>query len=102
MRTELRNEVLRVLEGLSKGEITTMHMGDSKLTFEAISLLKEHRALKEESTSSYRITLSGYDYYQQLKAPRVYWLKQNWFPVGVLFVSSVAPVVSSLMVIWLR
>ena len=87
MRAELRNEVLCVLEALSKGEIITMHMGDSKLTFEAISLLEEHRVLKEESTSSYRITLSGYDYYQQLKAPRIYWLKQNWFPVCV-FLSS--------------
>ena len=55
----------------------------------------EHGALKEtESSSFYKITFSGYDYYQELKSPRVYWIKKNWFPVAVLVVSMMAVVAS--------
>ena len=47
------------------------------------------------------ITLSGYEYYRELKAPRKYWVKKNWFPVAVLVFSSVVTVVTSLIVVLL-
>ena len=91
MRPELRTEMLRILEELSEGEIVVLQWGDERLSFEAVSLLEEHGALEEtESTSSYRITISGYDYYQELKAPWVYWFTKNWFPVAVLAVTVIA------------
>ena len=65
-------------------------------------MLKEYGALKEtKGTNSYWITIQGYDYYQKLKAPRVYWLRKNWFPVAVListsFVTVAANVISALL-----
>ena len=102
MRPELRNEMLRILEERFKGEMLPLHFGDEGLTFEAVYLLREYGALEEtESTSAYRITIPGYDYYQKLKAPRVHWLRKNWFPVAVLIVTSVvtvsADVISALL-----
>lgn len=98
MRAELRNEMLRVLEESSKGDSkgTILHMGDNSLTIEAVLLLEEYDALRK-GTSQYTITISGYDYYQKLKTPRVYWAKKNWFPVAVLIMTSVVTVATSLM-----
>ena len=101
MRADLRNEVLRILEELSKGEGIVLHFGDQGLTFEAVYLLAEYGAVEEQETGYYRVTISGYDYYQKLKAPRVYWAKKNWFPVAVLIVSSAVPVLAKLVEIWL-
>ena len=96
MRPELRNEMLRILEEFFKGKTLVLHFGDEGLIFEAVYLLTECGALEEtESTSSYRITIPGYDYYQKLKAPRVYWLRKNWFPVAVLISTSVVTVLVS-------
>ena len=98
MRPELRNEMLRTLEDLSKGKPLVLHFGDDGLIFEAVNLLTEYGALEEtESTSSYRITIPGYDYYQKLKAPRVYWLRKNWFPVAVLISTSLVTVVANVI-----
>ena len=100
MRPELRNEMLRILEELSKGKVEGIALVFGKndlLTLEAIALLAEHGALEQRSTSHYRVTISGYDYYQKLKAPLVYWAKKNWFPVAVLIVSSVVALFASLM-----
>ena len=97
MRVELHNEVLRILGELSKGEGLILHFGEHPLTVEAVVLLAEHGALEEQDTGYYRITISGYDYYQKLKAPRVYWAKKNWFPVAVLIVTSAVTVFANLM-----
>ena len=97
--------MLRVLEELSEGKEggVVLAFMNQPLKFEAVFLLAEHGALVDkERTSYYRVTISGYDYYQKLKTPRVYWAKKNWFPVGVLIVSSLVPVVSSLIVVLLR
>ena len=90
--------MLRILEERFKGEMLPLHFGDEGLTFEAVYLLREYGALEEtESTSSYRITIPGYDYYQKLKAPRVYWLRKNWFPVAVLILTSLVTVVANVI-----
>ena len=46
------------------------------------------------------VTITGYDYWQKLKAPRAYWLKKNWFRLAVLFVTAV-PVSTTLIVTFL-
>ena len=100
MRAELRNEMLRVLEESFKGdsEGIILLMGDNPLTFEAVRLLEEYGALwKKTPQSQHAITISGYDYYQKLKTPRIYWAKKNWFPVAVLIMTSVVTVATSLM-----
>ena len=102
MRPELRNEMLRILEERFKGEMLPLHFGDEGLTFEAVYLLREYGALEEtESIGAYRITIQGYDYYQKLKAPQVYWLRKNWFPVAILIFTSLvtvfADVISALL-----
>ena len=99
MRPQLRTKILSILEESSKGELegVILHMGDDPLKFEAVHLLSEHGALKTESSSFYKITFSGYDYYQELKSPRVYWLKKNWFPVAVLVVTSMMTVVANVI-----
>ena len=102
MRAELRKEMLRLLKEHSRGETVVNPMGQSDLTYEALHLLREHGALEGKNISVCRITISGYDYYQQLKAPRKYWAKKNWFPVSVLIVSGAAPIVAILIADWLR
>ena len=90
--------MLRILEERFKGEMLPLHFGDEGLTFEAVYLLKEYGALEEtESTSAYMITIPGYDYYQKLKAPRVYWLRKNWFPVAVLISTSLVTVAANVI-----
>ena len=104
MRSELRNEMVRILEEASKGGVEgkiVYFMGESRLGFEAIGVLVESGALKEDSSSQYNITLKGYDYHLELKAPCRYWVKKNWFPVAVLVFSSVVTVVTSLIVVHL-
>ena len=54
--------------------------------------------LSDSGSAGTRITIQGYDYYEKLKAPRAYWIKNNWFPVAVLSVSSLVTVVASLIV----
>ena len=70
--------MLRVLEESSKGDSKgiILHMGDNPLTLEAVPLLEEYGALRK-GTSQHTITISGYDYYQKLKTPRVYWAKKR-------------------------
>ena len=98
MRPELRNEMLRILEELSTGEEVVLYFAGGGPTVEAVYLLAEYGALEEtQSGSSHRITIPGYDYYQKLKAPRVYWLRKNWFPVAVLILTSVVTVVATLI-----
>ena len=104
MRSELRNEMVRILEEASKGGVEgkIVHfMGESRLGFEAIGVLVESGALRRGSSGQYNITLRGYDYHVELKTPRGYWINKNWFPVAVLVLSSVVTVVASLIVVLL-
>ena len=101
MQPELRKEMLRVLEELANGEAghrITSNFKTPVITYEAVRLLEGIDALSVNSPSDARITIQGYDYYEKLKAPRAYWLKNNWFPVAVLSVSSLVTVVASLIV----
>ena len=83
MRPELRNEMVRILEEASKGGAKgkiVYFQGEDLLTFEAIGVLEESGALRRESSGQYNITLRGYDYHVELKAPWRYWLVNNWLP----------------------
>ena len=101
MPPELRKEMLRILGELynAEGMGYPLSLGDPPQTVDAVLMLEGIGALSKES---HRITLAGYEYYEQLKAPRRYWLKQNWFPVGVLLLSSLVTVISSLLVVHLN
>lgn len=85
------------MEELSKDKetATVLYFRDDPLKIEAVYLLKGHGALEDtESTGGYRITVSGYDFYHELKSPRVYWAKKNWFPVMVLALTALAVIVN--------
>ena len=43
------------------------------------------------------ITVTGYDYYQKLKAPVPYWVKNNWFAVAVLAVTVLVYVIVAVL-----
>jgi len=104
MRSELRKEMLRILEELTNAEPDyrfVLQFGIPDLTMEAVRLLADIGALSTESGHDFAITFRGYDYYQEWKAPRAFWLKENWFPLAVLLVSSLATVSASLIVVLL-
>ena len=103
MRSELRGEMLRILGRLSEGDEQDLVLtfNPDPLRLEAVLLLTEHGAL-EDRDSVYRITISGYDYYEQLKSPVPYWVKRNWFPLAVLVVSSVVTVAANVIAALLR
>ncbi len=103
MRSELRAEMISILEELAnaKGEAVSLRFGLSPVKLEGIELLTGIDALTENTASNFKITLRGYDYYRQLKAPRAYWAQKNWFPVAVLVASSLVTLGSSLIVVHL-
>ena len=104
MRSELRKEMIRVLESSSNAGLEGLILASgrhSALALEAIGLLEEVGALWEVEKNRYLITIRGYDYIQELKAPKRYWVRQNWFPVAVLVVSSLVTVAASLIVVLL-
>ena len=101
MTPELRKEMLRVLKELSNAEVGSgipLVLNTPVITREAVRLLREVDALSGRGTDHAMITMRGYAYYQELKAPRRYWLSQNWFPVAILLVTSLVTVGSHLMV----
>ena len=95
--------MLRILEEQSDadGKPLVLTMGIPALRHDASNLLKGVGALSEDGSGIFRISIRGYEYYQELKAPRGYWIKKNWFPVAVLVLSSVVTVVTSLIVVLL-
>ena len=99
IRPELREEMLHILEDVAGAPVPTMFPWDTfDPRWHAVGLLLGHGALTEVTARAYAITLGGYAYYEELKTPRRYWLKQNWFPVAVLVVSSLVTVATSLIV----
>ena len=70
MRPQLRTKMLSILEDSSKGELkgVILRYGDDPLKIEAVYLLLGHGALEaKESRGSYKITISGYGYYQEFE-----------------------------------
>ncbi len=101
MRSELRKEILAILEKLSNGESRHLPLifGTPALTIEAVEQLTDSGALsKLGSGNAYRITRQGYAYYEELKTPRKYWIKQHRGRVVVFIVSSLVTVGVSLIV----
>lgn len=96
MRPELRTEMLRILEDFTEGKSETLplSLGSDSLTVSAALLLAEYGALDRRDPGDFRITILGYDYYEKLKSPKRYWVKNNWFPVGVLAVTLLAVIVN--------
>lgn len=79
MRPELRTEMIDLLEeAQSKPEGIVRGFGPNQgQTFEALDLLEERGDLQRKATGHWTITIQGYDYYKELKAPRTAWLKAN-------------------------
>ena len=83
MRPELRDEMLRILGEFVTGEreILAPTFGPtSRLELEAIGLLTGVGALSEVGPKRYKVTIRGYDYYEELKGPRIYRFRKRWIP----------------------
>ena len=85
MRPALRNEVLSILGRLTNpesGYLLTRRFGMPNITLEALELLENVGAVSMDSGYA-KITPLGYDYYQELRAPRRYWLGNNVAPRAI-------------------
>ena len=83
MRPELRDEMLRILEEFVTGErelLAPTFGTTSRLEIEAIGLLTGVGALSEVGPKMYKVTIRGYDYYEELKGPRTYRFRKRWIP----------------------
>ena len=103
MRRELRKEMVCVLEECINSELkgVTLAFGVSALRLEAINLLSSEGAISSSSPGYFRITGSGYDYYEKLKARKVYWLKENGFRIATIVAIVLAAVIGSLILVFL-
>lgn len=103
MRPELRDEMLRILKEFVTGEreILAPTFGSmSSLGFEAIELLKSNGALSEVSHKQYRITIRGYDYFEELRKPRIYRFNKRTLPeIGSWTKGVIVGVVGGLIVL---
>ena len=85
MRPALRNEVLSIFGQLAnpeEGYLLTRHFGMPNITLEALELLENVGAVSMDSGYA-KITPLGYDYYQELRTPRRYWLGNNVAPRAI-------------------
>ncbi len=95
---ELRVEVYGVLKELSElqskdprtriKELYTRERGErtgnQHLTRNAVAYLEDMYAL-DPNGGALRITAVGWDYWEKLNAPRLYWFRENRFPASVAF-----------------
>ena len=107
MKPELRREMLRILKDLMESKPgarrVLLTLGTEALTRDAALYLEDADALQRGSNnSSYRLKLKGYEIYDQLRSPRLYWIRNNWFAVAVLAVSSIATVSGAVLSAVLR
>ena len=86
MRSDVQKEARRILEAVADGdwEAALRKNGRPPVNFEAIDFLEQCGAIGRMGNGPPFITPTGYDYYEKLKEPKVYWLKENWFRVAVL------------------
>ena len=86
---ELGNEVRSTLGVLVNGQPGSMiftHLNMDLLVREAINHLSDLGAIEDLGTGSFRVTAYGREYWEQLKAPRRYFLQKNWFRIAGLAV----------------
>ena len=114
MNKVLRMEMIRVLEVMIRKLPEKTHIRElvddgnderfRDLLGAALKGLEELGAIRPFITGciSFELSVHCYDRYEQLKAPRQYWLRQNWFPVSVLGVSSFATVFGAVLNALLR
>ena len=103
MRPELRTEMLCILEeAMSKPEgIVRGFRKNQDLTLVALDLLEERGDLQRKSASHWTITIQGYEYYKELKAPRIAWLKANLLRILLAFGVALIAAVAGLLKLWL-
>ena len=97
MQSDLRQEMHRILGELVEGEPgqrVFLTLGSEPVAVQAIECLYEAGCLSGPGPTSPMITLKGYDYYERIKAPRLYWFRNNWFPVGVLVATSAVTLIA--------
>ena len=88
MRPELRNEMLRILANAEEGRVLTRHFGMSDIEREALDLLEDAGAVSMESGYA-KLTMDGYDYYQELKGSRGYLLRKHVTPRVVFWIGAI-------------
>ena len=97
MQSDLRQEMHRILGELVEGEPgqrVFLTLGSEPVAVQAIECLYKAGCLSGPGPTSPMITLKGYDYYERIKAPRLYWFRNNWFPVGVLVATSAVTLIA--------
>ena len=95
---ELENEVrsvLAVMVNMEPGVRMITHARTDALRRDAIGHLADKMALENSGSGSYRLTAFGREYWDQLNAPRWYWLRRNWFAASVAGATIVAASVSA-------
>lgn len=83
---ELQDMIRSKLRDLVNGEPGSMAFIDfstDPLEADAISYLADIGAFEDLGTGSFRVTAQGREYWDQLNAPRWYWLRRNWFAASV-------------------
>ena len=98
MRPELRNEMLRILANAEEGHVLTRHFGMSAIELEALDLLEDAGVVSMESGYA-KLTIDGYDYYQELKGSRRYWLRKHVTPRVVFWTGSIAVIVIAALIL---
>ena len=98
MRPELRNEMLRILANAEEGHVITRHFGMPAIELEALDMLEDAGAVSMEAGYA-KLTIDGYDYYQELKRPRRYWLGKHVTPRFVFWTGSIAVIVIAALIL---
>lgn len=90
--------MLRILANAEEGHVLTRHFGMSAIELEALDLLEEAGAVSMESGYA-KLTIDGYDYYQELKGSRRYRLRKHVTPRVVFWTGSIAVIVIAALIL---
>ncbi len=90
--------MLRILADAEEGHVLTRHFGMSAIELEALDLLEEVGAVSMESGYA-KLTIDGYDYYQEWKGSRRYWLRKHVTPRVVFWTGSIAVIVIAALIL---
>ena len=77
---------LRDLVYAKPGTFIATSISTKPLDYDALQFLTDIGAFERTRTSSYRLTAYGREYWEQLMAPRRYFLQKNWFRIAGLAV----------------
>ena len=99
MNRELRHAMIEGLEALvaDPEEVWVLTFADPVIKHQAMLVLESagHVKQPDSDVGIAHITLSGFDYLDELKHPTLAWLKRNWFAGTVAAATLLLALVSS-------